>query len=61
MKQRTKQETLDEIFSNDPYGLLDGTFQEKRMIRIIDKVSKKATYLFIPFFIWVFYQIIVNA
>ena len=37
------------------------TFEQNKFIRTIDKVSKNALYLFIPFFIWVFYQIIINA
>jgi hypothetical protein len=61
MKQKTKEQVLNEIFNNDPYGILDDTFEQKKIIRTIDKVSKNALYLFIPFFIWVFTQIIINA
>jgi hypothetical protein len=61
MKQKTKEQVLNEIFNNDPYGILDDTFEQKKIIRTIDKVSKNALYLFIPFFVWVFTQIIINA
>jgi len=61
MKRKTKEEVLNKIFNNDPYGLLNDTFEQKKFILTIDKVSKNALYLFIPFFIWVFTQIIINA
>ena len=61
MKRKTKNEVLTEIFNNDPYGILNDTFEQNKFIRTIDKVSKNALYLFIPFFIWVFTQIIINA
>jgi len=32
-----------------------------KVINVIDKVSKNALYLFIPFFVWVFTKIIINA
>lgn len=35
--------------------------KNEKVINLIDKVSKNALYLFIPFFIWVFTQIIINA
>lgn len=35
--------------------------QHDKLINTIDKVSKNALYLFIPFFIWVFIQIIINS
>jgi hypothetical protein len=34
---------------------------EKKIITLIDKTSKYLTYLYIPFFIWVFIQIILNG
>jgi|5_EtaG_2_1085323.scaffolds.fasta_scaffold29389_5 hypothetical protein len=34
---------------------------EKKIITLIDKTSKYLTYLYIPFFIWVFIQIILKA
>jgi len=40
---------------------MENTKQQNKFIRTIDKVSKNALYLFIPFFIWVFTQIIINA
>ena len=40
---------------------MENTKQQNKLIQVIDKVSKKAIFLFIPFFIWVFSQIIINA
>lgn len=34
---------------------------EKKIITLIDKTSKYFAFLYIPFFIWVFIQIILKA
>jgi len=61
MERKTKKELLNEIFESDYQGILDDTPKPKKLITLIDKVSKYALYLFIPFFIWVFIQIIINS
>ena len=61
MKQKTKKEVLNEIFESDYQGILNDTPKQNKLITLIDKVSKYALYLFIPFFIWVFIQIIINS
>jgi len=55
MKQKTKEQVLNEIFNNDPYGILDDTFEQKKVIKIIDKVSKIIlTLIFIALFTLIF-------
>ncbi len=61
MERKTKKEVLNEIFESDFQGILDDTPKKNKLITLIDKVSKYALYLFIPFFIWVFIQIIINS
>lgn len=55
MKRKTKNEVLTEIFNSDYQGLLDGTFEQKKVIKIIDKVSKIIlTLIFIALFTLIF-------
>jgi len=55
MKQKTKEQVLNEIFNNDPYGILNDTFEQKKVIKIIDKVSKIIlTLIFIALFTLIF-------
>ena len=55
MKRKTKNEVLTEIFNSDYQGLLDGTFEQKKLIKIIDKVSKIIlTIVFIALFTLIF-------
>lgn len=55
MKRKTKNEVLTEIFNSDYQGLLDGTFEQKKVINIIDKVSKIIlTLIFIALFTLIF-------
>ena len=61
MERKTKKELLNQIFESDYQGILDDTPKQNKFIILIDKVSKYALCLFIPFFIWVFIQIIINS
>jgi len=61
MERKTKKELLNEIFESDYQGILNDTPKQNKFIILIDKVSKYSLYLFIPFFIWVFIQIIINS
>ena len=53
---------IQNLYKQYKSNIMKNTKQnECSIIKVVDKTSKIFTLLLLPFFIWVFYQVIINA